>query len=423
MSVDKKSAKTYKFRICIGFFIIALCGLYTVYLFKVSGTLSYIQYMGTEIASVILSHNPKLIADIQSKYHAVPKQDQKVSILLVPGHEPNFGGTEFRDIKERDITLELAHALQLLLQGNPRYQTIVTRDTGSWNTNFATYFKNNWDDIALWRDASKEETIRLMSISSSTIVKPAVSHNSAPNDVSVRLYGITKWANENDIDIVIHIHFNDETVHKAETPGEYSGFAIYVPSSHYGNSPTSKAIGNSILHRMQKFDPISNLKGETTGLVDEPELIAIGANNTADAASILIEYGYIYEPQLLNPNTRGIAIKDLAFQTYLGLQDFFNDTNSALLISPFETSVLPYTWSTLHLNQNVNANSVYALQTALIADGVYPPHGKTKNECPRTGIVGDCTRTALMIFQQKYRVTGENGVVGPKTLSILNEKY
>jgi peptidoglycan hydrolase-like protein with peptidoglycan-binding domain len=43
--------------------------------------------------------------------------------------------------------------------------------------------------------------------------------------------------------------------------------------------------------------------------------------------------------------------------------------------------------------------------------------------CPRTGGFGPCTKAALQAFQQKYGVNGELGIVGPKTLEVLNQKF
>jgi N-acetylmuramoyl-L-alanine amidase len=206
-----------------------------------------------------------------------------------------------------------------------------------------TYFQNHWEIISDWVRASQSEA-RLAQINKidsvvseiSTSTAPTkVFHNSAPRDVALRLYGITKWSSENNIDIIIHIHFNDIPRKNAKKPGDYSGFAIYVPTSKYGNSSTTRAIASKIYQSLSKYNRVSDLPGESTGLVDESELIAIGANNTSDAASMLIEYGYIYEPQFQDPYTRSEAIRHLALQTYLGLQDFFEENNGQLtVISP-----------------------------------------------------------------------------------------
>jgi N-acetylmuramoyl-L-alanine amidase len=67
---------------------------------------NYIENIDEFLAAVI--HKPVQIADVKSKYNTVTK---KVRILIVPGHEPNFGGTEFGNLKERDMTVDLANNL------------------------------------------------------------------------------------------------------------------------------------------------------------------------------------------------------------------------------------------------------------------------------------------------------------------------
>ncbi|MDE1971230.1 MAG: hypothetical protein KGI50_06690 [Patescibacteria group bacterium] len=157
--------------------------------------------------------------------------------------------------------------------------------------------------------------------------------------------------------------------------------------------------------------------------MDDPELIAIGANNTSDAASMLIEYAYIYEPQLIDPNLRNMAIKDLAFQTYLGLQDFFDPTEALKLSKPYDTLILPHTWTESLSGRGAPSQDVFALQTALTYENLYPPYNKTKNDCPRSGVMGSCTKASLQLFQNKYGIIGENGFAGLNTINELNALY
>ena len=398
------------------------------------------------LASVIM-HNPRSITDLHARYDAATAVDSstyaqdvfsgtstassttpKIHILIVPGHEPDFGGTEYTApdgtrLLERNMTVELAQDLMEFIKSNPHYQAQVTRDTSSWTSTFAQYFKDNWNEILQWQKDSHAEMRHLISVGSSSQPVSQVFHNAAPANVALRLYGITKWANENFMDLVIHIHFNDFADHRDGVPGKYTGFAIYVPAKQYNNSTTTKIIAETVFKRLSKYNPISNLPGESTGIVDEPDLIAIGANNTADAASMLIEYGYIYEPQFLNSGTRSLAIKDLAFQTYLGLQDFFDPTLSEQLARPYDTLILPYNWKYAFSSTKPSSPAVYALQTALLLDGTYPPSGYAKNDCPRSGTLGSCTKNALNAFQSKHGIVGETGTVGAKTLDVLNSQF
>jgi hypothetical protein len=287
---------------------------------------------------------------------------------------------------------------------------------------FSTYFINEWNNIVAFLRDNKEENLKKISSSTSTPpVLKKVEHNSARTDVALRLYGLNKWGNENNIDIAIHVHFNDYPRRNQTSPGVYSGFSVYVPEREYDNSPTTKAVAKTIFRRLAKYNPVSDLPIEDGGIVEEPDLIAIGAHNTSNAASMLIEYGYIYEPQFQNAVTRSKTMKDMAFQTYLGIQDFFGSGNDVSFA--YDTLMLPYNWDENVSAKNANPEDALALQTALLLDGFYPGAGKTKNDCPRTGKVGPCTLNALSEFQKRYGIKGEEGYVGEKTRLLLNGKY
>lgn len=381
-----------------------------------------------QLAAVILTHSPKTVVEIKSRYSEKKslfggETDKKVRILLVPGHEPDFGGAEYSTLLERNMNVELADNLQQFLGTNNKYQVFVTRNTSVWMQTFSEYFKNNWDDIIAWKNGHKDQMTRLSRISELHPFVPEVIHNTAPANVALRLFGIGKWSNENDIDIVIHIHFNDSRGHSRNSPGDYSGFAIYVPQNQFFNSSTTQTVANTIFNRLHRFNAVSDLPGESGGIVQDQDLIAIGAYNSLDAASMLIEYGYIYESQFTNPDLYDTAIKDLAFQTYLGLQDFFDDHNPINIAENFDTLVMPYTWNSSIVGKDFNIKDVYSLQTALVLDGVYPPSDKTLNDCPRTGIFGNCTKAAVDTFQRKRGIRTEKGIVGPRTVEELNKLY
>ena len=240
-------------------------------------------------------------------------------------------------------------------------------------------------------------------------------------DVALRLYGITKWANENSIGLMIHLHLNDYPGHGDTVPGKYSGLVIYTPALQYANSAATKAIADAMFKRLSLYNPISDFPSESNGLVDDPELIAVGSNNTSDAASMLIEYDYLYEPQFVNPKVRSLALKDLAYQTYLGLQDFFTGNKPTAATSLYDPSSL-YTWNTPVAGKNANPEDIYALQTALLMDGDFPPVGKTKNDCPHSGVFGSCTKAALQAFQKKNGIVGESAG-GLNTFALLNKIY
>lgn len=132
---------------------------------------SLISQAGNQLAAVILSHNPKTISDLHAHYDqlsalnststatsTITSVHPKVRILIVPGHEPNYGGAEFKNLKERDMTVELADDLNGYLNTDAHYDVFQTRDAKNWNQDFEDYFKNNWDSIISWRKAALAET-------------------------------------------------------------------------------------------------------------------------------------------------------------------------------------------------------------------------------------------------------------------------
>jgi peptidoglycan hydrolase-like protein with peptidoglycan-binding domain len=123
----------------------------------------------------------------------------------------------------------------------------------------------------------------------------------------------------------------------------------------------------------------------------------------------------------VNLKVRSLALKDLAYQTYLGIQDFFNKNSDITVTSLYNPESL-YAWKTQVTSTKSNPEDIYALQTALIMDGDLPPPGKSKNDCPHSGTFGSCTRLAVQVFQQKNNITGES-VFGLNTFNMLNSIY
>jgi N-acetylmuramoyl-L-alanine amidase len=378
------------------------------------------------LAATIL-HKSLTVAELKQKYNdPTPK---KIKVLIVPGHEPGYGGAEYGSLKEREMNVELANDLSDFLKNNGHYEVIMARDNTKWNPTLLSYFVREWDDIIAFFRESKDESLHQVSgnltggetTTPSTVTQPKVEHNVARTDVALRLYGINKWENENNVDIAIHVHINDNPRRNPTGPGIYSGFTMYVPEKEYTNSPTTKAVAETIFKRLAKYNPVSDLPIEDNGIVEEGDLIAIGAHNTANAASMLIEYGYIYEPQFQDKTVRLETLKDMAFQTYLGLQDFFGSGNDVSFA--YDTLMLPHAWKGNLSQGNSNSDDALALQSALLLEGFYPGSGKTKNDCPRSGKIGPCTIEALSAFQKRYGIKGEEGVVGEKTRLILNGKY
>ena len=363
----------------------------------------------------------KTVTDLHSRYAHSPNAvgSKPLTILIVPGHEPTAGGTAYKNIWERDVVVDIAEKLAERLKTNTRFNVMVARDKKNWHPTLQAYFNANWQAIAAWRDSNKLETAQKIATGTYKTDEPAVHHNRAPEDMSIRLNGVNKWADEQDIDIVLHLHVNDYPRKRTTEPGKYSGFSIYIPHYQYGNNSASRAVAQNIFDRLSRYYPVSDLPGESMGIIEDAELIAIGRDNSQSAASVLVEYGYIYEPQFVQENLRDANVQDLAYQTFLGLTDFFD----ASARGTHANTLLPYTWSASVTTGASGSVDVLTLQTALVEEGLYPPPGTSLSECPRSGKFGPCTEKALQLFQEKYDIDGDGTHVGPATRAQLNALY
>jgi N-acetylmuramoyl-L-alanine amidase len=336
---------------------------------------------------------------------------KRVHILIVPGHEPTWGGTEFRGIAERDAVADIAESLAAILKTNPRYDVMVSRTKSEWNPILQNYFDTHRTDIEVFRDSQK--TLMESLIAQGSIIRAVdeVYHNNALPEAAFHLYGTNKWASDNNIDIAIHLHINDYAGRRWNVVGKEKGFAIYVPEHQYSNAQASIVLGQAISARLNKYHATSTLPKEDVGVVEDQELVAIGRYNTADYASILIEYGYIYEPQFRDEKIRPLAIADYAYQTYLGLQDFLGQP----IKQTYGSLSFPYEWRSVKNNEGPG---IYALQAALRYLDFYPGNGNSLADCPITGTFGPCTKSALVAYQRSHGLDG-TGLLGPKTEAFL----
>ncbi|MFZ2832030.1 MAG: N-acetylmuramoyl-L-alanine amidase [Minisyncoccia bacterium] len=364
-------------------------------------------------ASVILAEETTPPQGAPEPEVILPPEKKKLKVLIVPGHEPDFGGTEFFNIKERNLNADLSLALAQYLVEDGHYDVVMTRDKDAWNPYLETYFTANSEEIKKFTESQKTEMGRLIKEGKISVMNSQVIHNTAPDDVAFRLFGINKWANEHTVDIIIHVHFNDNTERTEWAPGEYNGFAIYTPERQYSNAVASFEVAKQVYTRLSKMFPVSNLPGENAGIVEDQDLIAVGNSNTVNAASVLIEYGYIYEPQLQVPSVRTAVLNELAFQTYLGISDFSG--TASFVVGPKESTLLLRGGELIAKKTALPNTGVLALQAVLLEKGYYPPEKYSRNQCPLSGFFGPCTERALTAFQNEFGIKGERGVVGPKT--------
>ncbi|MFA6797200.1 MAG: N-acetylmuramoyl-L-alanine amidase [Candidatus Paceibacterota bacterium] len=260
------------------------------------------------------------VKDLVKKYDS-PKSNHKIKILIVPGHEPNFGGAEYKDLKERDLNLILSEKIRKNLEKNKKFEIITSRDNNGWNPKIESYISNNKDSIVSWVNNAKREMLSLINNGKVTVVNAKMGHSVAPQNSAIFLYGINKWAGENKIDISIHLHFNDNPKYKGKPT--YEGFSIYVPEKQYSNGTSSKILAKNLMDEISKIQKVSTMKEESIGVIEDQELIALGSYNTSDSLSVLIEYAYIYENFMQSTSTRNNFINIAASSTAKAIENFF----------------------------------------------------------------------------------------------------
>lgn len=260
------------------------------------------------------------VKDLVKKYDS-PKSNHKIKILIVPGHEPDFGGAEYKNLKERDLNLILSENIKNILEKNKKFEIITSRDNNGWNPKIENYVENNRDNILYWINNAKKEMLNLVNSGKITVVNAKMGHVTAPLNSAILLYGINKWAGENKVDIAIHLHFNDNPKYKGKP--NYEGFSIYVPEKQYSNGTSSKILAKDLMDEISKIQKVSTMKEESDGIIEDQELISLGSYNTSDSLSILIEYAYIYEDFMQSTSTRNNFINTAASSTAKAIENFF----------------------------------------------------------------------------------------------------
>ncbi len=274
-----------------------------------------------QVASIFFIDSVKT-EDLQERY----EQGKKIKILVVPGHDQSSYGTLHEDVREVDLNLELGEYLFKELEKNDQFEVTLAQTTGGYDKDILDYINDNSNLISTFQVTKKAIMNRLIAEGLVT-PKSVVDHISASNDVATKLYGLNYWANANNIDLVLHLHFNDYPGRRNDPEPKYEGFSIYLPEAQYSNSKASWDIGKYIKNKLSAEYKESNHPLEKETLIPDQELIAIGSFNTLDAASVLIEYGYIYEPHLgqASHSKRSRTLKDLAWLTAEGVEEFFED--------------------------------------------------------------------------------------------------
>lgn len=302
-----------------------------------------------------------------------------VNVLIVPGHDDEYWGTEFKGLKEVELNRIAAQKLHDYLSLEEGINPVLASNEKGYNSIFEKYFRREESKIERFiKDTKKSFSKKVDEEEFKQVEKNF--HNTAPSEVVYRLYGINRWVNNQNFDLVIHIHFNDHAGRKWNRVGEYDGFSIYTPGKLFSNYEVSRKLADSIFEELKKIRPVSDMPTEEDGVIEDHELIAVGANESLEAGSILIEYGYIYETLFLDPATRDTALDYVAYSTYSGIKKMLGEEPKSK--EKPTTEILK--------NKVSKDNIEWQFQKAL--EGKYPPEGKTLRDCPISGYFGECSR-------------------------------
>ena len=162
--------------------------------------------------------------DLRQKY----EDEKPIKILVVPGHDPSSYGTIDQGVRELDLNLELGRYLAERLERNKRFEVTLAQTEEGFLPALAEYFEQEKDLI--WQFRQKKAAIMNALVGEGKVTRESVvDHISASNDTALKLYGINHWANENKVDLVIHIHFNDYPGRRQAVVPKYTGYSLYLP--------------------------------------------------------------------------------------------------------------------------------------------------------------------------------------------------
>jgi len=251
-------------------------------------------------------------------------QNKKIKILIVPGHEPDAGGAdEFKKIKERDLNLQLSLLLKENLSKNTNFDVILARDQSGWDPNLENYTKTSSTTIMNWVADMKAKMLAKVKTGEVQLINQDMVHNYATDEAVLFLYGINKWIAENNVDLVLHVHFNSNP--KINGKPNYNGYCIYVPEKQYSNASSSLIFANYLNKEFSKIEKPSNMPQEKNTIIPDQQLIAIGEYGTLKIPVAVVEYAYIYEPKMLSSGTRNSFINSAASSTAMAINKYIID--------------------------------------------------------------------------------------------------
>lgn len=339
---EKKSYRTIIIAVIIvlGFFFLAWFQESIIQIVHVGQT-GYIEYNNNsidmvhavrkrnEIIARLRTENLSLFDSLQNSSSSpivskdIPPRAQP-HILVVAGHTAKTKGAVFGDTTEYELTYDLMNKVKVDLEGLG-FNVTVSHNQGDYSYRFSTYFTENKDQILQYRKDKLDAFHKQYPLG---VVTNDTDHNLASDAGVAQLYGINKWVNENNIDAVVHLHFNDYPGRLDTVPGKHTGFAIFIPLKTNDNFVLSYNLAKKVESRLLEHSSRSTLTSESAGVL-ESELIAVGQANSVQIPAILIENGYIYEQKFTDTKQRPSVLERYSRSIADAIDDFFV-TNDAL---------------------------------------------------------------------------------------------
>lgn len=274
------------------------------------------------ISAILAVSQISKIENFSSVFSAL-NHNKKIRVLIVPGHEPNAGGTNYKNIYERDLNLQLSEIIKNDLSANPNIEVFLARDNNGWNTDLQNYITASSTAIMNWVVNMKKEMLSKIKLGEIKTVDLDRKYTEANYRATLYLYGTNKWANENNIDLVLNVHFNNNKMYLGST--KYGGYCMYIPDSQYGNASSSRILANYLSNEISKIENKSNIFQEKDTIIEDQQLIAIGNYDTLKIPSVVIEYAYIFEPMMLSSSTRNNFLKNAASSTATAIQNYIKN--------------------------------------------------------------------------------------------------
>ena len=288
-----------------------LLGVFLIWVFNLSDGSYQVYEKASENQLKDFFYQQKISqSELQNKF----RNGEKIKILVVPGHTDDFPGSIYRGVKEVTLNRIVANDLFNILKDDQRFEVEIFEMDNE-------VFKQTGDseEIQEFKDGH-QRLERLFKENNKDFVLNTNLYSDTEEEVIDTLYGINLWLNKNDYDIVIHVHFNNYDRVNKNQPGEFEGFSIYVPYHNYSNGIASQKLADQIFVSLGDVLTKSDLLQGDRKSIESDNLIALGAFNTLETASVLIEYGFIYEDKFLNGNKE--IFHSAAQKTYEGILEF-----------------------------------------------------------------------------------------------------